>query len=114
MTAMVGYEVYRTAAAAGVKVVLGGDRARTKPPPDIRPTFDCSGGNSLATGAWGRLTREISAVLRGPTAAGLDLLRGTRSGHSAALCGTYHPIAAGPSARNAARLRVEPVVHRRT
>ena len=72
MTAMVGYEVYRTAAAAGVKVVLGGQGADETAAgyPSYFPVF---WRELAATGAWGRLRRDISAYAKahGQPASGL-------------------------------------------
>ena len=63
MTAMVGYEVYRTAAAAGVKVVLGGqgaDETAAGYPNYFRSFWQ----ELAASGAWAQLHREISAYGR--------------------------------------------------
>jgi asparagine synthase (glutamine-hydrolysing) len=74
--AMVGYEVYRTAAAAGVKVVLGGqgaDETAAGYPMYFRHYW-----RELASrGAWGRLTREISAYSRAHGLPARNLLRDT-------------------------------------
>ena len=58
MTAMVGYEVYRTAANAGVKVVLGGqgaDETAAGYPSYFRVLWQ----DLAASGAWLQLRREI-------------------------------------------------------
>lgn len=63
MTALVGYEVYRTAAAAGVKVVLGGQGADETAAG--YPTYFRHYWRELAsTGAWGQLRRELRAYSR--------------------------------------------------
>jgi asparagine synthase (glutamine-hydrolysing) len=76
MTALVGYEVYRTAAAAGVKVVLGGQGADETAAG--YPTYFRHYWRELAsTGAWRGLKREISAYSRAHGQSGPDLLRQT-------------------------------------
>jgi asparagine synthase (glutamine-hydrolysing) len=76
MTALVGYEVYRTAAAAGVKVVLGGQGADETAAG--YPTYFRHYWRELASsGAWGRLRHEISAFSRAHGERERDLFRRT-------------------------------------
>ena len=63
MTAMVGYEVYRTAAAAGVKVVLGGQGA-DETAAGYPTYFRLFWQDLAASGAWAQLQREIAAYAR--------------------------------------------------
>ena len=63
MTALVGYEVYRTAATAGVKVVLGGQGADETAAGYVT-YFRYFWRELAASGAWLRLCREIGAYAR--------------------------------------------------
>ena len=63
MTAMVGYEVYRTAAAAGVKVVLGGQGA-DETAAGYPSYFRFFWRDLAVSGAWNQLWREINAYAR--------------------------------------------------
>ena len=63
MTAMVGYEVYRTAAAAGVKVVLGGQGA-DETAAGYPNYFRLFWQDLAASGAWMQMRREIAAYAR--------------------------------------------------
>ena len=76
MSALVGYEVYRTAAAAGVKVVLGGQGADETAAgyPNYFPSF---WRELAACGAWGRMRREIADYARAHGQAEGALLRAT-------------------------------------
>jgi len=60
---MVGYEVYRTAAAAGVKVVLGGQGA-DETAAGYPTYFRLFWQDLAASGAWTQLQREITAYAR--------------------------------------------------
>jgi asparagine synthase (glutamine-hydrolysing) len=76
MTALVGYEVYRTAAAAGVKVVLGGQGA-DETAAGYTTYFRHYWRELAATGAWGRLRREIAAYARAHGEPERDLVQQT-------------------------------------
>ena len=107
MTAMVGYEVYRTAAAAGVKVVLGGQGADETAAGD--PSYFPFVWRELAvTGAWRQLRSDIAEYARAHGEAESRLLKQALVG----LLGTvlrrasaYRKLA---GARTAQRLRSHP------
>jgi asparagine synthase (glutamine-hydrolysing) len=63
MTALVSFEVYRTAAAAGVKVVLGGQGADETAAGYVT-YFQYFWRELVSSGAWVRLRREIGAYAR--------------------------------------------------
>jgi asparagine synthase (glutamine-hydrolysing) len=107
MTALVGYEVYRTAAAAGVKVVLGGqgaDETAAGYPSYFRDYWR----ELAATGGWSRLRREMSAYSRAHGEAQLGLLRQTVMGTVGSLLRGLPLYRARVERRNAQRLRSNP------
>jgi asparagine synthase (glutamine-hydrolysing) len=107
MTAMVGYEVYRTAAAAGVKVVLGGQGADETAAgyPTYFPLF---WSELAASGAWRRLRADVGAYARAHHLAASDLLKRTVLGLAGATLRQLPAYRRRAAARRAERLRAHP------
>ena len=107
MTAMVGYEVYRTAAAAGVKVVLGGQGA-DETAAGYPSYFRFFWRDLAASGAWHQVLREITAYAREHGESAPQLLQQTLRGLVGMLLrriGSYRERAA---ARASDRLTAHP------
>ena len=103
MSAVVGYEVYRTAADAGVKVVLGGQGA-DETAAGYPTYFQFFWRELAATGAWAQLRREIAAYARGHGEREAALLRRTLVGVLVTALRHLSPYTAWSRARRRARL----------
>ena len=107
MTAMVGYEVYRTAAAAGVKVVLGGQGADETAAG--YPTYFRLFWRDLAkSGAWMHLQREITAYAGAHGQPAAQLFRETVLGLLGTLLRSSQAYRERASARATQRLAANP------
>ena len=107
MTAMVGYEVYRTAAGAGVKVVLGGQGA-DETAAGYPTYFRLFWQDLAASGAWAQLQREVTTYARAHGQPASQLFRQTVLGLAGTLLRKTSAYRERARTREAQRLTANP------